>query len=60
MPADDSHEISCIICYFWKKSSKSLDCRLLQIIGDALCVKYLTTNYTFFFHSSHNLFQNIL
>ena len=22
LPADDSHEISCLICYFWKKAAK--------------------------------------
>ena len=38
LPADDSHEISCLICYFWK-SRKILKCRLLQIIGGALRVK---------------------
>ena len=32
LPADDSHEISCLICYFLK-SSKIWNCRLLQIIG---------------------------
>ena len=32
LPADDSHEISCLICYFLKKSIKSLICRLLQVI----------------------------
>ena len=32
--ADDSHEISYIICYFWK-SGKILNCRLLQIKGGA-------------------------
>ena len=36
-PADDSHEIY-LICYF-EKSSKILNCRLLQIIGGALWVK---------------------
>ena len=35
LPADDSHEISCLICYFWK-TSKIWNCRLLQIIGGAL------------------------
>ena len=35
LPADDSHEISCLICYFWK-SSKILNCCLLQIKGGAL------------------------
>ena len=37
LPADDSHKISCLICYFWK-SGKYFDCRLLQIIGGALRV----------------------
>ena len=37
LPADDSHEISWLICYFWK-SSKIGNCRLLQIIGGALWV----------------------
>ena len=32
LPSDDSHEIACLICYFWK-SSKIWNCRLLQIIG---------------------------
>ena len=38
LPADDAHEISYIICYFLK-SGKIFNCRLLQIIGGALCVK---------------------
>ena len=38
LPADDSHEITCLICYFLK-SGKILDCHLLQIIGGALWVK---------------------
>ena len=38
LPADNSHEISCLICYFGK-SSEILNCRLLQIIGGALRVK---------------------
>ena len=37
LPADDSHEISCLICYFWK-SIKIWNCRLLQVIGWALWV----------------------
>ena len=40
LQADDSHEISCLICYFWK-SGKILNCRLLQIIGGALRVKLI-------------------
>ena len=35
LPADDSHEISCLISYFWK-GNKVWNCRLLQIIGGAL------------------------
>ena len=38
LPADDSHEISCLISYFWK-SSKIWNYRLLQIIGGTLWVK---------------------
>ena len=38
MPADDSHEISCLFVIFEKKI-KILDCRLLQIIGGALRAK---------------------
>ena len=41
LPADDSHEISCLICYFLK-SDKILNCRLLQIIGVALRVNKAT------------------
>ena len=40
LPADDSHEISCIICYFWK-AGKFWKCCLLQIIGGALWVNRL-------------------
>ena len=39
LPADDSHEISCLFCYFWK-SCKIFSCRLLQIVGGALRVKF--------------------
>ena len=39
LPADDSHEISCLIGYFWK-SGKIWNCCLLQIIGGALWVKF--------------------
>ena len=35
LPADDSHEISCLNFLFLKKSNKILNCRLLQIIGGA-------------------------
>ena len=37
LPADDSHEISCPN-FFFRKSGKILNCRLLQIIGGALRV----------------------
>ena len=40
LPADNSHEISCLICNFWK-SGKIWNCRLLQIIGGALRVNIL-------------------
>ena len=38
LPADDSHEISCLICYFWK-GDKIWNCCLLQPLGGALRVK---------------------
>ena len=39
--ADDSHEISCLICcFFEKKNGKIFNCRLLQIIGGALRVNH--------------------
>ena len=38
LPADDSYEMLCLICYFWK-SSKIWKCRLLQTVGGALWVK---------------------
>ena len=38
LPADDSHEISCLICYFRKKQ-KIYNRRLLQIIDGTLRVK---------------------
>ena len=37
LPADDSHEIACLIRYFGKRG-KILKCRLLQNIGGALRV----------------------
>ena len=46
LPADDSHEISCLICYF-RKRSKFLNCRLLQIIDGALRVNPYPTNIYF-------------
>ena len=39
LPADDSHEISFLICYFEK--GKILNCPLLQNRGGALRVKVL-------------------
>ena len=38
LPADESHEISCLICCFWK-SGKIWNCRLLQIVDGALWKK---------------------
>ena len=38
LPVDDSHEISCLICYFCKIGIL-FNCRLLHIIGEALRVK---------------------
>ena len=43
LPTDNSREISCLIFYFWK-SSKIWNYRLLQIIGGALGVKSLRVN----------------
>ena len=43
LPADNSHEIACLICYFGK-SGKNSKCLLLQIIGGALWVKKLCMN----------------
>ena len=46
LPADNYHEIPCIICYLWK-SSKIWNCRLLQIIGGALWVnRYFSYPWT--------------
>ena len=42
LPAEDSHEISCLICYLKKKNGK-IYCRLLQIIGGALRVNIRKT-----------------
>ena len=40
LPADHSHERSCLICYFWKKQHnlKLFNSCLLQVIGGALWV----------------------
>ena len=38
LPADDSHEIPCLICVIFEKSGKICKCRLLQIIGGAFRV----------------------
>ena len=46
LPADDSHEISCLVIF--RKSSKVLNCRLLQIIGGALWVKCVHHAYKIF------------
>ena len=46
LPADNSHEISCLICYFWK-SGKIWNCRLLQTVGGALRVKYRSLLYAY-------------
>ena len=50
LPAEDAHEISCLICYFLKKR-QIFFCRLLQIIGGALRVK-LQKRLQFFFFTS--------
>ena len=43
LPADDSHEISCLIGYFLKKR-QIFNCRLLQIKGGALKVKQIASH----------------
>ena len=43
--AYNSHEISCMICYFCK-SNKISNCRLLQIIGGALFDRDRTICFT--------------
>ena len=43
LPAGDSHEIPCLICYFCK-GSKILNCHLLRNIGGALHVKTPTAD----------------
>ena len=40
LPEDDSHEISCLICLFFK-SGEILNCRLLQNISGALRINIL-------------------
>ena len=42
--ADDSHEISCLICCFYKRA-KFFNCRLLQIKSGALRVNYLPIRF---------------
>ena len=48
LPADDSQEISCLICHFGK-SGKIWNCHLLQIIGGALSVKIEAEDKTVYF-----------
>ena len=43
LPADDSHEKSCLIVIFGKKNDKICNCRLLQIIGGALWLNSMLT-----------------
>ena len=47
LPADDSHEISCLKSYFWK-SRKIWNCRLLQIIGGPIWFKDNICSMCFF------------
>ena len=54
LPADDSHEISCLICYFFKKNGKTFNCHLLQIIGGALRVKLSVNCLNIFCHEFSN------
>ena len=59
LPADNSHEISCLICYFLK-SSKTLNCRLLQIIGGALWINKPSPRFVLSFrHGVSNLLVKI-
>ena len=44
--ADDSHEISCLIHYFGKRS-RILNCHLLQVIGGALRVNSIRHHQTY-------------
>ena len=63
LPADDSHEISLLICYFLK-SGKICNCRLLQIVGGALRISlpsayemvHVIRNCYFAAHTSDVLF----
>ena len=38
LPADDSHEISCLICFFFEKAAKF---EIVICIGGALRVRFL-------------------
>ena len=55
LPEDDSHEISCLICYFWK-SGKIFNCRLLQIIGGAIWVMCRSRKFRRYQNFYGNLF----
>ena len=55
LPADNSHEISCLICYFWKSSKIwNWNCHLLQIICGALRVNAI---YNFSGHEWSDIWQ---
>ena len=53
--ADDSHEISCLICYF-SKWGKIWNCHLLQIVGGASRVNYPGTWKSHIFINTFRLF----
>ena len=55
LPADDSHEISCLICYF-RKGGKILNSHLLQIIGGALWVELALSCMLLSLHNSLTAF----
>ena len=52
LPADNSHEISCLICCFEKAAKFEIVDGLLQIIGGALRVKYRTVLQPTKFHGT--------
>ena len=53
LAADNSHEISCLICYFWK-SSKIWNRHLLQIIGGALGINMVMQSLQFLAGNNHS------
>ena len=58
LTADDSHEISCLLCFFLK-SSKILNCCLLQIIGGVLWIKRALSALIFLETSKQVFWQTV-